>query len=778
MQDKYLAKSNTGESVQEHTDMLLENLEILKNIYPAIFKNEIIYFLLKKACLYHDIGKINSTFQKILRKEKIKDKNIPHGILSLTFLEAKELRKEIEKKLIQRNNLSEEEAKDLSQDYVKILANAIGYHHERKFDFSTEELEKEIENLKEEAKYFKYEKIEINKIKWISEKYFKINERIDEEDKSIFFLYVLIKGLLNRIDYAASAGIDISVEIKNDFLISKLDNMLYNWKKNNSNIEWNNLQKYMLKNQNKNVIAVAQTGMGKTEAGLLWIGDNKGFFTLPLKTAINAIYNRITLDILKEKDLIEKVGLLHSETMEKYLENKERENIYEELDLEKYYTLTKQLCLPLTICTLDQIFDFVYLYGGFEAKLATLSYSKIVFDEIQMYSPELISYIIKGISYVTRIGGKFAILTATLPGIIVDFLKNEGIEFEISKSFTKDNLQIRHSTEVIETLIKADDIISKYNKNKILVICNTVKEAQRIYYELKEKINEKNKVNMFHSKYIKRDRRKKEENIIKLGNKKNKDFGIWVATQVVEASLDIDFDILFTELSDLNGVLQRMGRCFRNRKLLSDVTNCYIYIGEEKKKNTGIGNIIDKEIYSFSRNLIKEKFKGKITEKEKMIYVEELYSKKKLESTEYYKKIKLNLEYIKLIQPYEKNKKEVNNIFRNIRSYTIMPRIIYEENINMIQENIEILKKEFKNMSIDEREMLKLKKIKSKIEIRDLTLSIQEYEIKDNITKLDKIILSKYEEVYIVDCRYDDEIGFRIGKKIEINKIDIFDNFI
>ena len=85
--------------------------------------------------------------------------------------------------------------------------------------------------------------------------------------------------------------------------------MLYNWKKNNSNIEWNNLQKYMLKNQNKNVIAVAQTGMGKTEAGLLWIGDNKGFFTLPLKTAINAIYNRITLDILKEKDLIEKVGL-------------------------------------------------------------------------------------------------------------------------------------------------------------------------------------------------------------------------------------------------------------------------------------------------------------------------------------------------------------------------------------------------------------------------------------------------------------------------------------
>ena len=33
--------------------------------------------------------------------------------------------------------------------------------------------------------------------------------------------------------------------------------------------------------------------MGKTEAGLLWIGDTKGFFVLPIRTAINAIYDRV-----------------------------------------------------------------------------------------------------------------------------------------------------------------------------------------------------------------------------------------------------------------------------------------------------------------------------------------------------------------------------------------------------------------------------------------------------------------------------------------------------
>ncbi len=34
----------------------------------------------------------------------------------------------------------------------------------------------------------------------------------------------------------------------------------------------------MIENRENNLIITAETGMGKTEAGLLWIGDNKGFF--------------------------------------------------------------------------------------------------------------------------------------------------------------------------------------------------------------------------------------------------------------------------------------------------------------------------------------------------------------------------------------------------------------------------------------------------------------------------------------------------------------------
>ena len=39
---------------------------------------------------------------------------------------------------------------------------------------------------------------------------------------------------------------------------------------------------------------------GKNRGRTFWIGNNKGFFTLPLKTAINAMYNRITEKIILE----------------------------------------------------------------------------------------------------------------------------------------------------------------------------------------------------------------------------------------------------------------------------------------------------------------------------------------------------------------------------------------------------------------------------------------------------------------------------------------------
>ena len=754
----YLAKSNPQETIQQHTDKLLKNLDILKNLYPNLFLNWDISYMLELACLYHDIGKINISFQKRVTGGK-EPQIVPHGLYSLCFLEADDLCDKIYDKYLELEK-DENTAEEQAINFVTVVANAIAYHHERDISNEVSEIIKNnLESLREQLKEFKYDKIKISKVEEIAPDFFRIGTRLMpskiKSQNEIFKKYILVKGLLNRIDYASSAGEEIQVERKNDFLLDKLENMLENWKKKNPQSDWNKLQKYMIKKRDKNVIAIAQTGMGKTEAGLLWIGDTKGFFILPLKTAINSIYNRVTTEIVKEK-IEDRVGLLHSETKDIYLKD------FSNNDLEVYYESTKQLSLPLTICTLDQIFDFVYRYKGFEPKLATLSYSKIVLDEIQMYSPDLLAYIIKGLKYITELGGKFAILTATFPEIVKDLLSSQGIEFEISENFTKPDLNLRHNVKVIEKLIDTDFILSKFQKNKILVICNTVKEAQRVYTELKEKISDKKLINLFHSKFIKRDRAIKESEILKLGNKNNKDFGIWIATQVVEASLDIDFDILITELSDLSGLFQRMGRCYRNRPLLDDETNCFVFTGDEKIKNTGVGFVVDKDIYTKSKDLILEKIDGNLFEEEKMKYVSELYTTENLKETKYYKKVLDTLEYLDLVSPYEKDKQEVKKEFRDITSYMIIPKNLYEENSEEINKNLEILKQE--NIS-------KKEKLTSKMKIRDLTLNIQGYELKTKNIGLNFIELGKYEKIYILDCDYSFEIGFIPNTTEEASKL-------
>lgn len=747
--NNYWAKSEPKETIQEHTNKLIKNYEIFKSIYPNLNLN---YELLKLACIYHDLGKMNLKFQskierKIQGKKHVsKDRNeIPHGILSLPFINYEYL-----------------EDKGFTETEIKILFQAIAYHHERDMDFSNKELKEEIRSIKKESENFKYSILEDFYIihDEIEPQFFLIKERIYEENEihaqssdegiDVFYQYIKVKGLLNRLDYAASG--DIPVEIENNFLIDKLEE--YREKENWN--DWNELQKFMADNQNNNVVVVAQTGMGKTEGGLIWIGDNKGFFTLPLKTAINEIYNRVSEKIIRDKN---KIGLLHSDALNKYIEdskNKEKTIDYEFDDVFEHYSKTKQLSLPITICTLDQLFDVVFRYRGFEVKLATLAYSKVVIDEVQMYSPDLLACLVIGLKYITKIGGKFAILTATLPGIIKTFFKSEKIEYiEPDKPFIDDEV-IRHSIKIQDEEINAKFIKEKFN-NKVLVICNTVKKAKEIFLELR-KLDIKANINLIHSKFTKMDRKTKENKIFEFGQKENKECGIWVATQVVEASLDIDFDILITELSDINGLLQRMGRCYRKRLFEGSGYNCYVFNGGDKMCS-GIGKVVDKDIFNFSKEAI-NKYNGKIKESEKLNLIGEVYSTEKLKNTNYYKQLKNNIDYIKSIYEYEKRKKDIS--FRNIDSVTILAKCIYDEN----KENINNLINAYKD-----KDTVKEAKQEYWNNIQEYLINVPSYELPKK--EWDKIELSKHKKILIYhEFDYDKEIGLSRQKKAHWSEED------
>ncbi|MDP4182734.1 MAG: CRISPR-associated helicase Cas3', partial [Bacillota bacterium] len=683
--------------------------------------------------LYHDLGKMNLKFQSKIEGRKRFSDEIAHNLLSLAFLDKSQLKKEF------------------SEQEIVILAQAIAWHHERG-DYNASNYKEEVEALKAEAENFKFDKVKITNIKKISAKYFS-DDRI-YEDSDNFLEYVKTKGILNRLDYAASGYID--VEVQNNFLLQTLSNIGY---------RWNSLQEYMIDHSDKNVVVVAQTGMGKTEAGLLWIGNHKGFFTLPLKTAINEIYKRITTKIVGS-DNKELIGLLHSETYSKYIESSANDE-----DIDEYYNKTRQLSLPITVCTLDQIFDFVFRYRGFEMKLATLSYSKVVIDEVQMYSPDLLAYLVLGLTYISRIGGKFAILTATLPDIVTDLLseqlKNYGITFEQPEPFLNDKV-VRHSLKIIHEGISADYVSQLFNNNKVLVICNTVKTAQKIYNEL---INNKDfyerckNINLFHSKFIKKDRKEKEDKIVAFGKRECKDSGVWITTQVVEASLDIDFDMLFTELSDINGLFQRMGRCYRNRIFDKHDYNCFVFDGGEKSCS-GVGKFIDEKLFEFSKDAL-QNINGRITETKKQEIIKNIYNTEKLKNTEYYKEVLDNIRYVQSIREHELDKKEVRQRFRNINNITIVPSCVYNK-VKIVIDDI-VAKIQIEEDKKEKRRLID--------KINEFTIDAPLYDVEDN--QCTRLKVTKYMDILICDgFEYDDKMGLKKISKSQTAKIFNTDNQI
>lgn len=106
------------------------------------------------------------------------------------------------------------------------------------------------------------------------------------------------------------------------------------------------------------------------------------------------------------------------------------------------------------------------------------------------------------------------------------------------------------------------------NGGKLCVLLNTVKKAQEVYLELKNRIKEDDAtVLLLHAKYEIANRAKKENGALRLFGKDNNDINskiILVATQVVEQSLDVDFDVMITELAPIDLLIQRSGREWRH----------------------------------------------------------------------------------------------------------------------------------------------------------------------------------------------------------------------
>lgn len=750
-------KAKPNKSIIEHTNDLLDVLEILWNL--GYIKEERIYELIQKACIYHDIGKINKEFQKRVKNKGIKfdeNKEVAHNVLSLYFIDESKF-----------NN---------KEDYL-IVSNAVVNHHDYcDIGLAIREKSDIIENLLEGLDHKKVKKV-------IPAKIASISQDIDA---------IKIKGYLHKCDYSASSG--YTAEYENNFLEKSLENVLNKWKLDNQDASWNELQQYCIENKNENIIAIAQTGMGKTEAGLLWISDNKGFFILPIRTAINAIYDRTKKYISSYGgNLEEQLGLLHSSSLEylllqseddKYDDKDEYIDKKEDKEIIEYEKIAKQLSLPINVSTIDQLFDFVYKYPAYELKLTTLSYSKIVIDEIQMYGPDLLAYLVYGLERIVEQGGKVAILTATLPPFVKELL-SKNIKFKIKEGGFTDNSK-RHNLKILDKRIDSNDICNKYRENeklnksnKILVVCNSITQAQNLYEEISDILGNKN-LHILHSKFIKGQRLSKESEIIEFGktykdNKSNeldKQSGIWISTSIVEASLDIDFDYLFTELQDLNSLFQRLGRCNRKGKKDSSENNCYIYTQiDERSFINGDRGYIDKDIFELSKEAI-SLWEGQISEKEKIELINKYLTMDKIKNSNYITQYKHTYNFIKNLTPDTFKSDEVK--LRNILSKDIIPSPIYHEYNGDIKE----LELKLKDKSLNSPEN-KGEKIKLQNKLKKYTVSVHPNHItnyyralKNGLaTRYDNVRVSDYEYIPVIECEYT-ELGYRQKKFVNQDNIN------
>lgn len=736
-----IAKTQPVESLGEHTKQLLIRFEELKENYGEKIKNKRLWALLRLAVVYHDAGKAYSHFQLRMKRflgenvEGTELRHIPHNYLSPFFLPLDQLR--------------------LDKNDRRILIEAIAFHHEREFLPDAQQLIEVAENdlldkAPEVRKELNVSLAKDNKFfRRIAEDITKRRTKYKKGDDN-YLTYVLVKGLLHRLDHAASAHVPIEIDYDFDLTRMTKDYLKRISKKKEGYLR--PLQQFALEHQDKNVILTAQTGMGKTEAALIWAGKKKTFFTVPIRVSLNALFDRVSKDMGYEN-----CGLLHS-TSAHHLSDNGYEN------WEVIYDHSKHLSNKLTFTTIDQILKFPFKFKGYEKYYATFAYSCVVIDEIQAYNPWIVAVLIKAIEMIHQLGGQFMIMTATMPKIYIDTLKEKNIIDEncVIKECYDDKL-IRHRYKLMSSSIfeNIENIVESAKKKKVLMIVNTVDQANELYEKLKEKIEN---IYVFHARFIQKDRQLLEASLKEFDKNKNSR-GVWITTQIVEASIDIDFDELHTELAPLDSLFQRFGRCYRKRELDIEQANIFIYTEEV----SGSGSIYDKEIMSISKNMLFDHSKGMekvLLESTKMEMVERLYSKEQLEGTEFYEKFKkalLELENLDdHIWTYQESQKEL----RGEKAVTVIPRSIYDKIIPL-----------FETLEGEED---KSKRTELRREIERYTCSVSKYMFRKYLEPIEhyrKTEKGKYrlmDYVYILDREYDfDETTLKgTGIKKEDESLD------
>jgi CRISPR-associated endonuclease/helicase Cas3 len=540
--------------------------------------NELVARLFAMVYL-HDIGKSCYSFQKHIRSMDKKSRAFPHALLSLPFVISS-----VPSIKINGN-----------EEYFETLA--VMSHHTSFYDnLYSQYIEADPETeYKPDFNKLKCKEYAFNFYKYLPEcykQYFnkpypfdlsepdlsqkfgillsKLKQTIRRDDRlnQLHFIYSLFVSVMHYCDWIASGK--PYYKYSEEMIIPPLELYI---KQNSSFKSWNEIQK-KARVITGNLMLSAPTGKGKTESALLWASTNlnsgKIVYLLPTRVTVNAMYYRL------QNIFGDSTGLSHGTSLLRIAEDEKWNNSN---------IITKRLLFgtfmsPTTVATVDQLLLSQFNLRNWEMIEQNASNSVIIFDEIHAYDFYTLALITEIIKTLAKRGSRFAFLSATLPSFLKEHFSNLlNLQILIDEEFK--GLKRHHIKFLNQDIIDSiDDVIKAFEKGKkILVIVNTVDTSIEFYQTIKDQFESK-KMNtadllLYHSRFIEKHRRDKEDKI-KDGEDK-KDGFIAITTQVIEVSLDIDYDILFTQVAPLDALIQRFGRVNRKGIKSTTIENVLIY---------------------------------------------------------------------------------------------------------------------------------------------------------------------------------------------------------
>ncbi|MES2996544.1 MAG: CRISPR-associated helicase Cas3' [Verrucomicrobiota bacterium] len=367
-------------------------------------------------------------------------------------------------------------------------------------------------------------------------------------------------------------------------------------------------------------IVEAPMGMGKTEAALAaayrrWTeGAERGlYFALPTQLTSNRIHNRVSefLDhVIADRSiqtLAHRNAWLSEDRVRSFSPANTSAREDDATEACRWFTSSrKPLLAPFGTGTIDQALMACIGAKHSALRLFALSGKVVVIDEVHSYDPYTSALVDQLILWLLETGGTVIVLSATLTAkrrreMIAkagaaepfpspsDYPLITKVIGETATHHPVTDPAIHETTVELKHLDAADpEFVEKIARAAesgacVLIIRNTVASAQQTFRAIKSALQDDAiPVGLLHSRFPHFQRQQNEKHWMDLlgKNPSSRPPGcVLVATQVVEQSVDIDADLLVTDLAPTDLLLQRIGRLHRHvrpRPIGFETATCWI----------------------------------------------------------------------------------------------------------------------------------------------------------------------------------------------------------